>query len=805
MESSKAVRLAASFLLSLLLICVFACSDETSTPDAGGTDQGTEDVAADTTIDSADVGDDEGAEETGLPDAVDEEVPVDPCEGSISCMDPDLDRPRTSICFDNDFPPGSSCQLVPGGGEACCIPPFACETDEDCEAERVDADFCPDEAYGCACNTADGTCFTFVCFTDAECDGDQVCRDGNCTDEGSTAGLVARLVTPSGPITEGETQQLIAVAVDPDDDSRVFSDIAISWTSDVTDRVAVDSSGAATGGSTAGSATITARVTDNGDDTGDTIELFNYTDHDQTLRVIVFDETSRTPVDDAPVIIELSDSNIELATSATGEAFLSETVTFPVGVHVLAPDYEYVSVIGVDTDDLLISVRPTTYAEIRDAGDEHVSDEAICETIEGENLCYELEGVSAVVGVPDYSSITKSGEIDVALTGFEMANGLLDLNFEIIVGANVSRDLSNGPVPIDGLSDMPGGVTLALIGDAMIPTYVLTSAPAERVIWTLGGRVSLSENPNLLPELIEQFNGDADIGRIVALILPVFRDFYVGVTSDYAIDLADEGLSLSRHDNEFFVPMRRPITMLAPTVPLSETRPLETGLFIAGAVVPGRGFVPLGVTAAVDDANGTPFDGVLDGDTDTDEIEPISMNVGPIHGGLAAPGTYYAIVGVALGLGNVPSGQPDRENGVGFIHRLAPGELPPATIDLAYTAFYELPEGSSWNSDTRLVTIVSVDDQDVDFYRVNFRADRDRKWSIFVPPSITEYTVPDLTGIVDDFEDRTNAKQVTVLTVDLLGDGDDAVTFADVLPPVWPTAIDLAEVVEQFSRLELKD
>ena len=228
-------------------------------------------------------------------------------------------------------------------------------------------------------------------------------------------------------------------------------------------------------------------------------------------------------------------------------------------------------------------------------------------------------------------------------------------------------------------------------------------------------------------------------------------------------------------------------------------------MFIAGAVVPGHGFVPLGVTAAVDNQNDTPLDGVLDGDTNTDEIEPISLNVGPMQGTMNAPGAYFAIVSVALGLATPPEGNPERDNGVAMIHRFAPGELPPATVDLGHETFLELANGSTWSEETRTLTIDPLEgDTGVDMYRVTFDADRGRSWSVYFPTSVTQLVLPDLTDFDASFEDRTNARQIAVVCIDLQG-GDDALTYGDVLPPSWPTSLDLIEVIDQFSRLEIKN
>lgn len=790
------------------------CGDETpAVEDETETDTGAEDVGGDQ--------EDAGAEETGEDLALDEsdaseepdveqepDAPVDPCEGTISCFDPGFERPRAAICTNAGMPTGTSCQIVEGGGEACCVPPFACETDEDCEAAREEEGHCVDQRFGCTCNVSDGSCSSFVCATNAECDEGELCRDGECVDDARPDDLVARIVTRVGTIEEDESIALLAVAVDPDDPTVVFDDEPISWSTSESDRVAITTDGTITGGSEAGDAVITATVTANGSDPGDSITVGNHDSYGgDDLLVIVVDENSRRPLAGATLWIEPEGGEAfaqEMGESSQAEVDVGDAET--VTISALHPDYQYVTHVGIDaTGSVFIALPPVGFAEV--TAEEQTGAETR-ECVEPENpadetLCYDLDGVGAFVGLPDFDVLPNSGEVDVAITGFSLGNSLLDLNFELIVGPNIDRDISNGPIPVDDLAEIPGGVSLVFNRDPLVSHYVVNGLPGHRALWTLGGRVSLSDNPTLLPDILEQIDGDLQIGQIIAVVLPLFESFYSGVIADVEIEITDD-LDLVELNAPLSVPMARRIHLNPPDIPELEDQPLETAIFLAGAMVPGKGFVPLGITAAVDDGNGTDLDGVLDGDTETDEIDPVPMSLAPIHGGIQSPGTHYVLVSLALALSDPPGGARRRENSVGNILRVPAGEFLPATVDFAAETFPMTADGSTYNNETRTITIVPATDQDSDFHRVLFRARRGQAWQVHLPDGVTSYVMPNPGEAVVGFQDRTQRQDISVISVALV-EGDGGLSYEDLITPGGDTFLNLVDIVSEFAILDISN
>ena len=783
-----------------------SCSDETPTePEEDATT--TEDVGADTTVDV-------GVDLVVPEEVTDEETGdgyVDPCPGSISCFDPDRERARAAICHEAGMPSETTCVMVSGGREACCVPPFACETNEDCEAAREEEGFCLDERFDCICTPFDGSCGSAVCATEAECDDGQFCRDGVCVDDEADNTLVARIITRTGVIAEGDTRQMVAVAVDPADPSRVFDDVPITWTTSEDDRVAITEGGVITGGTVAGESVITAKVTRNSSDPGDTISVHNFTEASEgDLQVIIVNEHSQMPVEDAWLWIEPNSGTpfepFAFFMDGTSVTALDVDGDGPVDVTVIHPDFSYVTHVGIDEDVLMVSLPPTGFAEVTPQeepggeGRECVPPDAL----DGETLCYELEGVAAVTGFPNFDVLPNVGEIDVAITGFALGNSLLDLNFELIVGPNIDRDISNGPVPVEGLAEIPGGVSLAFNLDPFVPSYVVMSPPGERALWTLGGRVSLADNPTLLPEILDQIGGDIQIGQIIAVVLPLFSDFYSGIEPRVDLEITDD-LDLYELDMALSTPMARRLFVNPPTIPIPADAPLETGIFLAGVMVPGDGFVPLGITAAVDNVSGTPLDGVLDGNIDTEELDPIPLNMAPIHSGIQSPLTQYMLVSLALGLEEPTGGGGRRENSVGNIIRVAAGEALPEQITFSQSSFPMTPDGSDYAADTRTVTIVPVADQNVDFYRVLFKAERGRTWQVHLPPTQTTYVVPNPPlDAVPDFQDRTHRQKISLISVAVDG-GVTNLSYADLITPGGATFLDLVTVISEFSILEIGD
>jgi hypothetical protein len=239
-------------------------------------------------------------------------------------------------------------------------------------------------------------------------------------------------------------------------------------------------------------------------------------------------------------------------------------------------------------------------------------------------------------------------------------------------------------------------------------------------------------------------------------------------------------------------------------VPLDEIDPLETMLFIAGATVPGRGFVPLGITAATDDPEGTGEDGIFDGIVETpDTIDPLSLNMAPIHSGLESPWTQYTLIGMATSLENAGDENDPKQQSTGILVHLEPGEFYADLLDLADIELISPAVESTYDEDTDTLTVVTSE-IDISFYRLTLQSMRGHMWHIYLPGDDvdTPYTLPDLadeTGVLD-YVLEVPAK---LLAVRLTETTDLTDGYQQIIELDEPSLMDLVNRVSEFSVVEL--
>ncbi len=756
-------------------------------PDAPEADTAAPDVAPDVAPDAMpDAAPD-------APEEVEPDVDEGPCPGSILCFDEISGNPSARVCLEAGFPEGTVC-VRQGEEIACCVAPFFCESDDDCEGARDEQDFCPDPRYPCVCDIDSGVCDVGICSTGSECADSEVCLDGICVDDPGADGFVAMILSAPGFVTPGATTTLFAIAVDVEDTSRTHPDLPIVWTVDEGEGGTIDPAGVLTGAATAGPVTVRARVADNDADPGDTVTYTNLGDApSEGLRVTLFDDNTRAPVMGALVV-----SGDESAESdETGTAVLSGDPPFD--VHVFADGYAYLSAVGAESRALLLPVPPNQRArvtEIRDgfvceASDEDFSvhqDETDCGG-PGEVwcLCYEHEGVDVARGLPSFAVVPPLGDLSVSISGFSLGNALLDVNLDLIVGPNIERIFPEGsPLPLDEQVEIPSGITIDFNNQPLIDNFVATAGAGPRSVWSIGGIVPLN---TVLLDILPSLSGDLDIGVLIAAILPFFDDFYSGVTPP--VDLVAEGTFPVRDPEVVLnVPTQRKLHVTVPALPELPVGWTDTAIVLGGAYVPGQGFVPLGITGGADDPDRASADGRVDGDTGTPEIEPLRISMAPVHGGIHGPDVRYMFASVALQIGGAP-GAP-REAASGIITRLEPGAALSGTIETGRDAFPPLALDSAWGGadGDRVFTIDSVGE--FDFYRIVFRNRRGHMWVVYAPAGTTAVTMPAPTDDIA-FEDRTSRGRVNIVGVRLDADAGldyqslvsaNAATFSEMFPAI---------------------
>ena len=749
------------------------------------------DVDVDVTPDTNDPDTDTDTETDTTEDAdVDENL----CPDSVLCLDDRTGQPSFNVCLEEGYPEGTIC--TPMNEVACCVRPFVCESDEQCETIREEDNLvCTDSRYPCVCATS-GECVVSMCSSALDCESEDECIDGLCQDPDATIDYIARITTSPTMMLLNASMQMNAVAVDPENVNVTHPSLAIDWSAS---SGTISSSGLYTADGDLGEVTIEARVFSNASDLGDQVVL-EVTQEDENRRVFVIDETTRLPIIDALVLIESGDDSEEISTDSAGQ--VSFDFEGEVNIHVFAEDHQIISAINVSANTTLLPTSPVQRAAIQEVRDGFVCpDDAYIDTQnncgepgEAYCLCYDLHNVDVVNGEPSFEEVAGNGELWISLNGMALGNNLLDLNFDLLIGPSIERLLpDSSPIMGGDTVDMPSGVTLHFNTEPMVGSFVATAPEGERTLWSIGGLISLSRNPNLITDLLSSSGGEVEISKIVAALLPLFEDFYSGVVTglemeqDGTFPVRDPGLGLT-------VPTRRHVEFEPPSMPTVDGVWADTGVFLAGVMLPGEGLVPLGITAGVDSSGeGDVEDGLLDGNTDTlDVVDPLHIAVAPMHSGINTSTTRYMMASVALFLSNGGSGATS-----GILTVLDEGEPLPETLDLE-VPFPTFAEGSSWTAETRTVEIVPPS-TGADLYRVVFSGAEGESWIVYTPAETLEIALPNVPEGFTDYAAIPQDPSVIALSVHQ----PNVTDYQTLLEPNGTNLSALFEFVHTFSVYEI--
>ncbi len=356
------------------------------------------------------------------------------------------------------------------------------------------------------------------------------------------------------------------------------------------------------------------------------------------------------------------------------------------------------------------------------------------------------------------------GELDVAVSGFSLGNSLLDLNFDLIVGPEVTRiPPEDSPIPLDDEIGIPSGVSLYYNSSPFVDSFIATAPAGERLVWTIGGRVFLSD---VLVEILPSLGGDLAFGPIIASILPLFEDFYSGISapltlsSEGTFPVQDPGVVLD-------VPTQRRVAIDAPTLPRIEDGWADTGIFLGGALLPGEGFVPMGITGGTDVLGTATPDGELDGNQNTPEIDSINISMAPIHGAIDTVWTRYMFALVALQLDDNAPGP--REATAGRLVQLERGAALPTELTTESDAFPQLYVDATWAGDEARAMSFDQEDGRPDLFRVVFQGDDGQLWIVYTAGDAPGFTLPELPS-VEGLADATLRNRVNVVALDLISD-----------------------------------
>lgn len=480
-----------------------------------------------------------------------------------------------------------------------------CQSDADCES-------------GKKCSL-EKICKPPTCQTNSECSGGQLCLDGQCTAAPNVSDVAScEVVTPAGAIRQGATVTLSAVAKNAN--GKVLSGIPFTWASGATNRVSV-AGNVGTGGTEQGVAVLSAKPTGSNIDCARPVSITNFPNVPAgSARVVVVADDLGTPVVGASVSMSAG-GDLTGTTDANGSA----TFTVPgavASVTVVQAGYQLVSVVSPGTNDLFIPLP--RLPDVTKAGGIH--------------------------GAIDLAS-TRKADIQLGLAGPAIPSNLLNFGTETftnLIGDFVPTVIMAPELGLDDAEpiDLPGGLVLGLgnkrfTADAarcqgLTPSATelgcyLTRLPAgSSAVWSLAGQLKLSDVTSIANELSGAIGGEGDlpIGDILTAVLPLLRSLNHGLiasvfTTEHPkvnkagqtgncadpnlVDYDDKcGGDASKYpENSLAASQKLGILSKVaipnlPALPGAGSRCAAGAVLLAGAAVPGRGLVPLGLTAGVD-------------------------------------------------------------------------------------------------------------------------------------------------------------------------------------------------------------
>lgn len=761
--------------LKSLTLCMFlalgasltGCGDDSSTATTTKTDAGSDALPGDVTATTDTAGDTAG-DTAATADA-------GTCGGLPSCLNA-AGQADLGLCPQ----PSSKYACISG----CCQVKFVCETDKDCADKNGVAPGCSDKRFTCGCDQDSGQCAQTMCTLDSQCGANQVCSQGGCIATPAKTSLRARLLRPmwvTAPNTSVDAVLgLGAQAVD--DQGNVSTTATFAWQVGTTDAFVVEN-GTLKATGKPGKTTITATVQGSDKPASNVANLWNLgpIPADANLRVTVIDDQDWQTVGGKVVVIGLADAATPAAPQVVdlkdGQAVL-KGVQFPADIHVVPSDHAPISVLRYDPagapGELLLPTPLRHFAQL-EFDDQNKPIAANTKVIHGD----------AVRGEVEYPG---TGEASLGITSLAFGSNLLNFSVDSILGPNVRRPFSPDAPAILGATpgqpqEIPGGVTFSL-GKPVVTQYIVPGQTGKHTLWTLAGRLSLTDVITEVTKIVDAVDGGTDIGRIVSVLLPYLATFQSAV--QYDVPFADT-LSTPIKD----------LGLLKPSFPLLIKTEVEVGnlpaanggwtdlvFVVGGALMPMGEIIPLGLSAGSDSAGGEDKpDGKVDGDSTEPGNQPLHLQVAPLHSGLQVGADNHVLIHAAVAIG----GKGKKEGG--SIVLGAPGPIAAATKAVEFMA---LPLGSAFDPATATLTVADVAAAQV--YRVTLTGSEGRQWQVVVPKTLAGKAVklPDLTSYGAQLQ-ASEAKRALVGAFELR----QALTAAQLLAPGGMT--DLLRLVARTS------
>lgn len=667
--------------------------------------------------------------------------------------DADCDLANNEACEGEEAGHGQCQEFTPCDGEgACplgtscnpatnrCDPLPGCRTDRDCDQDEICVRGYCEETSSCAttpCPTGEScvadVCVPFTCRGPADCPTPgELCLAGQCRTPPSPDFVVeVRIITPAGTVRPGTTYRFVALALDQA--GRVVPGVNFLWTSTSTSVARIDGAGLATGGTQGGTTQIRASLeTAGGRITSAPVTLTNLLPlPNGTVRISVVRATNGAPISGASVeLIASSGATRAGTTNNQGQVELTTVPSGSFSVTAAHVDYDYVSVLAQEGRDLLLALPPPTRPD----------------------------RIAGARGTVDLSQVSTQGAISASLSGASFPSPLLGYSANNLFGG----ELFQVEVPMLGNIPIPAANTLSaeLMGFplALKDTYYVRAEPGARALYSFGGKIALGAN-GLDP---------TNFGNLLTAILPFYQRFdhavrpYVPLvalpTVVDGIDLDGDGdTTETLPDWAGFgafamtpaTPQSLRYELLVDNLPFVSGGNANTLVVVAGVLLPGLGFVPLG----------------LDGQSDQQGsgiVESFVSKMAPPHDGLEAGDYAVLVTALRVGMNGLP--------GPGS-SRLWVGASFPTTVDLD-DGWLDAPVDATFAPTARELSLPI--ELGVDLYRVVLLGPTGA-WHVYADAPANERL--SLPPVPAGLEDRAAAAQVIVDGVDLVPGADASTVF----------------------------
>ena len=647
----------------------------------------------------------------------------------------------------------------------------ACRTPADCTAtvrKQYALDYC---ASGLGCQCDEGKCVGSLCSADVDCGATQVCRSGKCIDAPAASTVASCAVIPDYVVMkQGEKARFWVSAWSATKDPVVVKD-GISWSSAIAGTVTLS------GSATASSTEFTAGAANTGPEAAvkasiggkdcfaKVLVLPSAAPAANTVNVIVVDELSGRPVVGADVLATKPADGASLGAAVVTDTKGFANVPVPAGnttvtVSIFATDYNYLTVANYD----MTGSRFLSFVLRRNQVDKYGG----------------FKG--------NFNNVPMTSNVHVALSGASIAGSITDLSIAQLLGPSVLTRVKIGTA-IDQMNvPLPAGVFLGFTtekikdnvsaqglagtcdtGNASADaTAIANGTCGTRSSWALAGDIPLGDLP------IDAFTGgvdNIDFGKVLSRIIPIFKKFNSSIIRDVEFSLktapnkTDGGSGKDFTDTSAFttsnhdfvqrdsttpsssVPLAFNFATRVPDLPKFRGTYVDAALILGGAIVPGRGVVPLGIGAGV---NTTPADAKTDVQSELPSAGLVSLRMAPTHNGIE--GNDYGVIALGLSLKSVQDVSAGLATSAIF-SRVAQNKLafdPKATmassvVDLG-ASFPAFPESAHYNySDVAVPTLggrtFKFADQTLSgaagssVVRVVFTDASEHRWVVYLDPA----------------------------------------------------------------------